>query len=132
MQIDNADARIYALTVLAGHQSPKETHHILHSVDRKQHDADREEARPADHSYFDAIARNVPGDARIVVVSHGKGQSNEGSHMLGYMEKHHRTLYDRIVRLIVADLPHTSVPQLLQLARDALPSATDAVDAIAD
>lgn len=129
--IDHAGARIYELPLDNAHHTPQETHHLQHSIDRKQHDVDREETFPADHRFFDAIAEAVPGDARIVVVSHGKGQSNEGHHLLDCMEKHHRTVHDRIARMIVVDLPHTSVPQQIQLARDALLSAPDPADAVA-
>ena len=129
--IDHAGARIYELLVDGARHTPNETHHLHHSIDRKQHDADREETFPTDHRFFDAIAEDVPGVARIVVVSHGKGQSNEGHHLLEYMEKHHRTVHDRIVSVIAADLPHTTAKQQLQLARDALLSAPDPGDAIA-
>jgi hypothetical protein len=130
--IDHAGARIYELPLDASHHAPHEDHHLHHAIDRKQHDTDREETYPADHRFFDAIAKDLPGNARIVVVSHGKGQSNEGQHLLDYMQKHHRNLHDRIAKLIVADLAHTSVPQQLSLARDALLSAPDAADATSD
>jgi hypothetical protein len=128
--IDHAGARIYDLPMDDARHTPHETHHLHHSIDRKQHDADREETYPADHRYFDAIAKDVPEDARIVVVSHGKGQSNEGHHLLHYMEKHHHRLYAGIVSVILADLPHTSVSQQIQLARDALRAAPYSAHAI--
>jgi hypothetical protein len=40
-------------------------------------------------------------------------------------------VHDRIIRVIAADLSHTTVPQQLRLASDALLSAPDPVDAIA-
>ena len=129
--IDHSGARIYELPLDDAHHTPQETHHLHHSIDRKQHDVDREETFPADYRFFDAIAKNLSGDAPIVVVSHGKGQSNEGHHLRDYMEKHHRTIYDRIARVIVVDLPHSSVPKQIQLARDALLSAPDSADAVA-
>lgn len=132
--IDHAGARIYELPLDEVHHAPKETHHLHHAIARRQHDADREEGFPADHRFFDAIAKDVPADARIIVVSHGTGQSNEGAHLMDYMAKHHRIVHDRIARVLVADLTHTSVPQQLRLARDALrdalrdaPGAPDAI-----
>jgi hypothetical protein len=129
--IDHAGARIYDLPLDEARHAPHETHHLHHAIDRKEHDADRAETFPADHRFFDAIAKDLPGDARIVVVSHGKGQSNEGQHLLDYMHKHHRGVHDRIARVIAADVTHTTVPEELRLARDALLSAPDSADAIA-
>ena len=129
--IDHAGARIYELPVDAARHAPQETHHLYHSIDRRQHDAAHGDALPADQRFFDAIPRGVPGSARIVVMSHGKGQSNEGHLLLDYMAKHHRAVHDRVVGVIVADLPHTSVPQQLRLARDALLSAPASIDTLA-
>lgn len=117
--IDHAGARIYDLPFGNDHRKPHETHHVLHSINRKQHDADREENYPGDHRFFDAIAKDLLGAARIVILSHGTGQSNEGDHLLDYMSKHHRTIHDRVTHVVVADLSHTSVPQLLVLASKA-------------
>ena len=123
--IDHAGARIYDLPISAEREMPQETHHLHPSIDRTQHDADREETYPADHQFFDAIARDLPGSGRIVVISHGKGQSNEGAHFLNYLAKHHSTAHDRIACAITADLPHTTAPQLQQLARDALANSPE-------
>lgn len=130
--IGHAGARIYQLPQDKAHHAPHETHHLHHAIARRQHDADREKGSPADHRFFDAIARDVPADARIVVVSHGTGQSNEGAHLMDYMAKHHPSVHDRIARVMVADLTHTSVPKQLRLARDALRDAPGAPDAIAN
>jgi hypothetical protein len=53
------------------------------------------------------------------VIGHGKGQSNEADHLTAYLKSHHRETYDRIVREVVADLPHMTTPQLLDLGRHA-------------
>lgn len=130
--LDHASARIYDLALDDAHQTPQETHHLLNTIDREQHEADRQETDPANHRFFDAIATDMPSDAPIVVVSHGKGQSNEGNHLLDYLEEHYRTLNDRIARVIVADLPHPTVPQQLKLARDALLCAPESAEATTD
>ncbi len=123
--IDHASARIYDLPPDDAHHAARHTHQRHHTIDPMQHDADRAETYPVDHRFFDAIAQDVQGDARIVVISHGKGQSNEGDHLVAYLEKHHRSVHDRIARVISADLPHRSVPEILVLARDALDPASE-------
>jgi hypothetical protein len=129
--IDHASARIYNLPLDDARHAPHETHHLHHSIDRTDHDADREESWPVDTRYFDAVAAALSGDGQIVVVGHGKGQSNEADHLMAYLFKHHSAVHARVAREIVADLPHMTVPQLLALARHALqpvlkPAAPDA------
>ncbi len=130
--IDHASAKIYDLPLEDVHHAPHETQSLHHSIDRKSNDVDREETSPADHRFFDAIAKDLPGDVRVVVLSHGKGQSNEGNHLLAYLKKHHHNVHNQIARMIVADLTHTTVPQQLRLARVALLAAPDPADASAD
>ncbi|MEI6801339.1 MAG: hypothetical protein WCO04_19305, partial [Pseudomonadota bacterium] len=75
---------------------------------------------PADLRFFDAVATAVAGSGRIVVISHGKGQSNEAAHLMAYLAKHHAPVHARVAAELTADLPHSTVPQLLALARHAL------------
>ena len=62
----------------------------------------------------------MTGSGRIVVVGHGKGQSREADHLMADLKAHHGAVHARIASEIVAYLPHTTVPQLVQLARNAL------------
>lgn len=126
--IDRAEARIFPAGT-ADAPAPKELHHLKHSIDRSQNDADRAETFPADTQYFDAIAAAAGTDGRIVIVGHGHGQSNEADHLMAYLAKHHAAVHARVLREIVADLPHTSVSELLQMARHALQTPTDQVAA---
>jgi len=127
--VDHAGARLYQL----GHEgadartgAPHEMHHLLHYIDRKEHDADREETYPADTAFFDSIANAAAGDGRIVVIGHGKGQSNEADHLIAYLSDHRPAVHARIARELVADLPKQTAPQLAELARHALHPGLDA------
>ena len=117
--IDHAGARIAPIMREAGN-TPPEPIHILHEVDRAQHDADRAEHNPADLRFFDAVAAAVTGSGRIVVISHGKGQSNEATNLIAYLAKHHAAVHARVAFDLTADLPHSTLPQLLARARHAL------------
>ncbi len=122
--IDHAGARVFFAT-RSDDATPQELHHLLHDTDRSQHDADRSETYPADTRFFDEIADALSGEGRIVVIGHGKGQSNEAGHFLAYLAKHHPTVHARVADEIVADLAHSTVPQLLTLARHALQPGRD-------
>jgi len=123
--IDHAQANIHAIIsqdeVVGAEKLVKsqELHRALHHVDRKQHDSDREEKYPSDVLFFEEIAKSLL-EGRIVIIGHGKGQSNEAKHLSEYLLSHHRDIYARVVDEIVADLPHLTVPQLLELGQRAL------------
>ena len=120
--IDHAGAKVYKIdrSVDSGHgvtdYDPK---HLLHHLERKMRDEDREEAYPEDERFFEQVADAVSAGGEIVVIGHGKGQSNEADHLSAYLKSHHKQTYARIVREIVADLPHLTTPELLDLGRHA-------------
>ncbi len=119
--IDHAEARVYPLG--APGPLPEELHHLLHSTDRSQHDADREESFPADKRFFDAIAKAVAGKGRIVVIGHGTGQSNEAHHLMTWLGAHRAPVHARVACILTADLSHATLRQLMDDARHSL-SAT--------
>lgn len=116
--IDHAGARIYRLGV--EREAAAHPEHLIHRVDRKARDRDRDETDPGDDRFFEAVAAAVSAGGRIVVIGHGKGQSNEADHLSAYLKTHHKDAYARIVREIVADLPRLTTPELLDLGRHAL------------
>jgi len=123
--IDHAGARLYQVAESesggARHAvEVRSSRHIVHEIDRKQHDADRDETYPEDDQFFEAIAAAVSVDGPIVVIGHGAGQSNEAGHLIGYLKKRHQAVAHRIVRDITADLSHLTIPELLKLGCDAL------------
>jgi hypothetical protein len=122
--IDHAGARVFFATT-SDDATPQELEHLLHETKRSQHDADRSETYPADTRFFDAVATAVAGEGRIVVIGHGKGQSNDASRFLAYLAKHHPGVHARVANDLVADLAHSTVPQLLSLARHALRAERD-------
>jgi len=123
--IDHADAKIYQVAepdddAIRQPVVVEASHHVLHDVDRKQHDADRDEIYPQDERFFEAITRAIAPGGQIVIIGHGRGQSNEGDHLRVYLDKHHKAVWARIVRKIVADLPSLTTPELLALGRHEL------------
>jgi hypothetical protein len=126
--IDHSGARVYPAGFDHG-PTPDELHHLHHHILATHHDADREEGYPSDTHFFEAIAKTMPDEGHIIIISHGKGQSNEGDHLMAHMASHQGDVHARVAGQIVADLPHTTVPQLLALARDALRLATAPVAA---
>jgi hypothetical protein len=119
--VDHAGARIYTMDrSVAGHGViADDPRHLLHHIERKRRDEDRDETYPDDERFFEQIAGAVSAGGEIVVIGHGKGQSREADHLSAYLSARHPLTYARIVREIVADLPHLTTPELLALGRHA-------------
>jgi NADPH-dependent 7-cyano-7-deazaguanine reductase QueF len=62
----------------------------------------------------------MAGTGEIILIGHGKGQSNEADHLNKYLKSHHKDAHARIVQTIVADLSHLTMAELLKLGRDAV------------
>jgi hypothetical protein len=119
--VDHAGARLYPIHPESQSMAVAQTRHLLHDhIDRKRHDADRDEADPADTRFFEAVAEALPGKGRIVLVSDGKGQSNAAGHLAAFLTRHHHLVIARIADTLVADLSHITVPEIVTLARKAL------------
>jgi hypothetical protein len=121
--VDHAGAKVYRIDSDAdpAHAaSASDPRHLLHHVERSQRDADRDETYPVDDHVFEQVAATVASGGPIVVIGHGKGQSNEAAHLTAYLKRHHHDIYLRIAKEIAADLPSLTTPELLQLGRHAL------------
>jgi len=121
--IDHASAQVYRIDLFADDADGVTAHdprQLLHHLERKQHDEDRDETYPADDRFFEEVSAAVSTGGPIVVIGHGKGQSNEAAHLTAYLKRRHPETYLRILREIVADLPRLTTPERLKLGRDAL------------
>jgi len=119
--IDHAGAKVYKIDrSFDGSATAYDPKHLLHHLEHKMRGEDRDETYPEDEQFFEQVADAVSAGGGIVVIGHGKGQSNEADHLSAYLQSHHKQTYARIVREIVADLPHLTTPELLELGRHAL------------
>jgi hypothetical protein len=96
------------------------TDHLTHQIDPTQHDANRDQNYPADIAFFASIAKALGPAGGVVLISHGKGQSNGSAHFLTYLDRHDLPLRGRIMADLTADLSHITMAQCLDLARAAL------------
>jgi hypothetical protein len=113
--IDHAGATIHRIDA----SGQDESRHVVHHVERKLRDADRDETYPEDERFFAQVAAALAEGGGIVLIGHGTGQSNEAAHLSAYLDTHAKPVAARIVGEIAADLPHLTVPQLLDLGRRA-------------
>jgi hypothetical protein len=118
--IDHAGARVFAMDGAEGDAADGEARVRGRRIDRADHDRDREERFPEDMHFFEQVALDLGGHGPIVLIGHGKGQSNEAHHFSDYLLRRHKATHARIVSTLTADLPRLSDGELMALGRDAL------------
>lgn len=123
--IDHAGAKVLTITgpdsdVPTASATGEELHHFVHQIKRTGPDRDREETFPNDTEFFSRVADAIGRQGRIVLVGHGKGQSNEAHHLCNYLQAHNKDAFARIAHTMVADLSHLTTAELLRLGRTAL------------
>jgi len=127
--IDHDGAQVYRINIFADDADGVTAHdprQLPHHLERKRHDEDRDETYPADERFFEEVSAAAASSGHIVVIGHGKGQSNEAAHLTAYLKRHHPSIFLRIVSEIVADLPHLTISERVQLGRRALLDADGA------
>lgn len=127
--IDHAGAKVFA-TVPArvgasAHEiAPDAPQRFHHSIDRQEHDADREEKYPQDTAFFEQIAVACKAAEQIALIGRGHGQSNEAQHLIAYLAAHHPSVAGRVLPAVTADLSHMTDGQLIELGHKALHDTT--------
>ena len=119
--VDHHGAKIYRTEPGSGGAStrkitPYDPHHFLHHLKHK--DQSREEGQRTSESpeFYRRIGDALAPAGRILVVGHGKGESNAAQQLVEYLRLHHHETYQRAVREIEADLSAVTTPQLLEFA----------------
>lgn len=123
--IDHAGAKVLSIAGAEGDVPPasatgEELHHFVHHIKQSGPERDRQETFPEDMEFFARVADAIGPHGRIVLIGHGKGQSNEAHHLSNYLQAHNKDAFARIATTLVADLSHLTTAELLRLGRDAL------------
>ena len=123
--IDHAEARVYHIDVSSDEPArhaiaPWGEHHFLHHLRQKDHRLEDQRLGAEDYAFFDKIAAAIASGGQIVMIGHGKGESNMADQLGAYLKSHHNETYRRIARTLTADIPNLTAPQLLTLGAQAL------------
>jgi hypothetical protein len=123
--VDHHGAKIYHIDVSPADASehlirPYDPHHFLHHMKHKDQSRERGQKPAEDTGFYVRIAEALANSGHIVVVGHGKGDSNAAHHLTEYLREHHRDIAARIVADISADLSSLTDGQLLALGTGAL------------
>jgi hypothetical protein len=117
--IDHHQTRIFALDGdhAAATLRPYDPDHFLHHLAHKDQPHYRGQRAPEDLHYYDRIADALKDVQRVLVVSHGKGESDAGAILLDRLRKKHGDVYARTARQAHVDTSALSDAQLLELAK---------------
>ena len=92
----------------------------MHHIESAAHDRDRDETFTSDSAFFDQVAAAAGAEGDIVLIGHGKGQSDEAHHLSTHLLAHDKGIHDRIVAALTADLKPLTVPQMIEMGEAAL------------
>ncbi len=123
--IDHAEARIYHVDVSSDDPgrhavAPWGEHHFLHHLRQKDHRLEDNRLGAEDYAFFEKIAAAIAAGGRIVLIGHGKGESNMADQLGLYLKARHNETFRRIAGTVTADIPSLTAPQLLALGAQAL------------
>lgn len=123
--VDHHEARVFDLDVrsrdVEEHSiEPYDPHHFLHHLTHKDQPRERGQRAPEDVGFYQDIAVALADAGRIVVFGHGAGHSSAEAHLVAYLRTHHRTVFDRLARVVATDFAAMTTPELLDAGRRAL------------
>ncbi len=127
--IDHHEARVFRLDVrsrdAAEHRiEPHDPHHFLHHLSHKDQPREREQRAHEDAGSYEQISEALIAGGRIVVVGHGAGHSDAASHLVASLRTYHPEVFQRLWRVVTADISAMTRPELLDAGRLALLEAT--------
>jgi hypothetical protein len=127
--IDHHGARFYKLDadstgVTPAAVKPYDPYHFLHHLTHRDQTQEKGQRAPEDLTFYQRVADDLSTARRIVVVGHGVGKSNAAHQLVDFLDARAPDTFRKIVRILDADLSHTSPHQLIEMARavvDSLP-----------
>jgi hypothetical protein len=124
VSIDHHGAKLYRVdlsTTQAGEAvKPYDPYHFLHHLHHREELREQGQRAPEDLTFYDRIAEALRDADRIVVLSHGTGESNAAHILAERLAKHHPDVYARIVKQADVNTSAMTEAEIIAYARDAL------------
>jgi hypothetical protein len=122
--IDHRGAKLYRVNAASNQRgetvTPYDPHHFLHHL-RHREELREQGQRPAeDLTFYDRIAEALRDADRIVLLSHGTGESNAAQILAERLKKHHPGVYSRVVRQADVNTSAMTEAEIIAYARQAL------------
>jgi hypothetical protein len=122
--IDHHGAKLYRIDQASNQQGetvrPYDPYHFLHHLHHRDEKRERGQRAPEDLTFYDKIAEALREANRIVLVSHGTGESNASQLLAERLKKQHPDVYARIVRQADVNTSAMTEAEVIAYARQAL------------
>ena len=122
--IDHHGAKIYRVDLASNQRGdevrPYDPHHFLHHLHHRDELRERGQRPAEDLTFYDKIAEALRETDRIVVLSHGTGESNAAVILSERLKQHHPDVYARIVRQADVNTSAMTEPEIIAYARNVL------------
>jgi hypothetical protein len=122
--IDHHGAKLYRIdlsSTQAGEAvKPYDPHHFLHHLHHREELREQGQRAPEDLTFYDRIAEALRDADRIVLLSHGTGESDAGQILAERLEKKHPSVYARIVRQADVNSSAMTEAEIIAYARQTL------------
>jgi hypothetical protein len=122
--IDHHGAKLYRLDLDSNQRGeavrPYDPHHFLHHLHHRDELREHGQRPPEDLTFYDKIAEALREADRIVILSHGTGESNASSILSERLKQHHPDVYARIIRQEAVNTSAMTEPEIIAYARKTL------------
>jgi len=122
--IDHHGAKLYRIHLASNQHGetvkPYDPHHFLHHLHHRDEEREHGQRAPEDLTFYDRIAEALREADRIVLLSHGTGESNASQILAERLKKQHPKVYARIVRQADVNTSAMTEAEVIAYARQAL------------
>jgi len=122
--IDHHGAKLYRINLPSTQSGetvkPYDPYHFLHHLHHREEQREQGQRAPEDLTFYDRIAEALRDADRIVLVSHGTGESNAAQILAERLEKQHPNVYARIVKRADVNTSAMTEAEIIAYARQAL------------
>jgi len=122
--IDHHGAKLYRIDLSSTQAreavKPYDPHHFLHHLHHREELREQGQRAPEDLTFYDRIAEALRDADRIVLLSHGTGESNAAHILAERLAKQHPDIYARIVRQADVNTSAMTEAQIIAYAREVL------------
>ena len=122
--VDHHEATVYDLRdgecVHVATLRPHDPHHFLHHLTHRDQSRYQGQRAPEDPAFYDSLITALQGAGAAVLIGHGTGTSAAIEVLGQWLRAEHGRVPSRIVEITHTDTSAYTVPQLAQLAHEAL------------
>ena len=119
--VTHSETRIWATDAQRGDKpevvARPSAEHVHHHV-RQGQAAHGHESQRFEQPYLEGVSNALAPAGQILLIGHGKGNSNSMLKLIQHLERHHSKTAERVVAALDINVPALTEPQILAAARE--------------